>query len=270
MGWLLGDTHGIAEASPRLSAPSPLPALDRGSLHLAGHHRFAPPAWRRARSSAARGRRTGWAVREGCSSSARRFPVCKLSLQGPACRACGQHCRGTGDIGRWAPPGHQPLATSPWPAGPRAEGMESPGVGLSASHVGRPGGCRGAMGGEGFPPQLAAPSKRVETSGWRGLHSQQLHDSSSSISEASCCSLGPQKQLFPNLGSPGLQQPPIPTSHGGFGSPRPTAHGLGLHCAGQQQEGCSPLLPPFRAQTLQADPSDPLGPGPPHPVSPRK
>lgn len=174
-GWVLGDTHGITgEASPRLSAPSALPALDLGSLHPAGYHHFASSqhpgvvvSLQLASSSTGGGRRTGWTVWEGHFSLACRFPVSKLSLQGPGCCTCGQHCRVAGGSGRWAPPGHWRLATSPWAARPWAEGMEAPGAGLSASHVGSAGGCQGAMGGEGFPPQLAAPSRGVETSEWR-------------------------------------------------------------------------------------------------------
>lgn len=167
-GWVLGDTHGITgEASPRLPAPSALPALDPRSLHPAGYHHFAVPqhpgvavSLQLASSSTGGGRRTGWAVWEGHFSLARRFPVSKLSLQRPGCCACGQHYRGSGGNRRWAPPGYWPLATSHWPAHCGAEGMEAPGAGLSAWHVGSARGWLAGSNGRGRFPSPARSSRQ--------------------------------------------------------------------------------------------------------------
>lgn len=172
-----------------------------------------------ASSSAAGGRRTGRAL---CGKdiflqhAGSQFPSCLckgLAAALVSSAAGGLGTAGTGLL----------LATSPWPAPPGAEGTEAPGAGLSASHVGSAGGWRGAMAGEGFPPQLPAPSRAVETSGGQG---QGLLLQFQSLS----LFLGSPAATASKPGEPWSAAASHPhVRRGACLPPWPTAHDLGLH-----------------------------------------
>lgn len=115
---------------------------------LAGYHPFAVVSLQLASSSTGGGRRTGWAVWEGHFSLACRFPVSKLSLQGPGCYACEQHCRGLGEAGAGLL-----LATSPCQRAWRLQDR------VSASHTGSAE-VPGSNGSRRFPSPTCSLTQR--------------------------------------------------------------------------------------------------------------
>lgn len=185
-GQVLGDIHGItAEASLRLYAPSACPALDLRSLHPVGYHHFAG-SWcpgpavilQLTSSSTGGGRRIGWAVWEGHFSLAHQFPVSKLSLQGPGCCTCAQHCGGLG-AGLLLASGPRPPSPGWLPLGQRAGRPRSGSVCITR---GQQQGLSGSNGRGRFPSPARSSKQRSGDTRVAGAEAAR--------------SAAPQQQLF--------------------------------------------------------------------------